>query len=140
MYVTVPLGIKPGVPTKNGNVYTEQVCKKAVNQINKKTPIMGHYMEKMDLQPIGKPCFEVRGAELNDKGIELHIKTLDSKEGKILISEIYDGNIDILPIIEVGLHQPVNLDGVPTITEIKKVRGFGVSIKPQTRKPEDGHE
>lgn len=124
----MPLGIIPDKPTKKGNIWTKQVCEEVVRMINKKAPIKGHYMNKMDLRPLGKPAFEVHGAELNESGINIHIKILESKEGKILLSESKGENIPLLPIIETGLHQPININGKPTITNISKFKGFGVQL------------
>ena len=135
MHTTIDLQIAPNKPTKKGNVWTSKACNTVVDQINKRatrSPMKCHFMERSNLTPIGKPAFELVGAEI-DKNIKIHIRTLDTLEGKLLEALLKSGKVECLPIIEAGTEQPLIIDGKQTITEIKRLVGIGANADLETR-------
>lgn len=132
MHTTIDLEITPDKPTKKGNIWSQNSCQTVVDQINKRAPIKAHFMEKANLHPIGKPAFEILGAEIDDS-IKIHIGTLQTQEGKLLEDLITSGSIECLPIIETGSEQPIIVKGKPTITKVKRFVSIGINANPIIR-------
>jgi hypothetical protein len=124
MYKTVDLGITIDKPTKNGNIWAKAAVEKAVQQINKKTPMNCYFM--LEMANLGDPAIKILGAEITDEGeFKIHIETTSMREGQIAESLIRDDKIKFQPIIETN-HCFQTQNNQKLISDIIRFKKMGI--------------
>lgn len=93
--VYVQLTIKPGVPNANGNIYTEEVLKKAIESFKKDLPVYGPVVD-------GKAClkeaaFKVTDVSVDGLGMAADIEILPNREGDSLKELLRTGSALLTP-------------------------------------------
>lgn len=156
MNFKIILPFKTGEVTKNGDVYPEDVMRKAIDDFNKKTSeadVFGGVTDRERLNrslsfstffselPAEEPTHKILDAMIaHDKQIIFNCETLDTDDGRHLENLLKNRSSDIeyLPIIETPHGQPKDIDGVSTITEIIDIRGISISMRKSGE--EDEHQ
>lgn len=126
MKFTVKTQIFADKMTKNGNVYPEEVLRKAIKEFNERGGVKCGPVDR-DVLSTRKYTHITHSARLTeDKEVEFECETMENRDGKYLEQVINNDKISFLPIIEAPLDQPIEKDGVKVITRINNIKGIGV--------------